>query len=95
MARNLRDGKANPAKVIAIWRTPPYHDYHWIAQPDLDNASARASRPHADGDPGLEAAAIPSRSRFWNCSAPSSSPRPSASDYSKIEQVGRQIGKIR
>ena len=33
---NLRDGKANRSKVMAIWKTPGYPDYHWIAQPNLD-----------------------------------------------------------
>ncbi|MEB3183315.1 MAG: putative selenate ABC transporter substrate-binding protein, partial [Cyanobacteriota bacterium] len=33
---SLFDGKANRAKVIPIWKTPGYPDYHWIAQGDLD-----------------------------------------------------------
>ncbi len=40
---SLRDGKANRSKVVQIWRTPPYPDYHWIAQPDLDKRFGRAS----------------------------------------------------
>ena len=30
---SLHDGRANRAKVVAIWRTPGYPDYHWIGQP--------------------------------------------------------------
>jgi phosphonate transport system substrate-binding protein len=33
---NLRSGKANRTRVMAIWRTPGYPDYHWIGQPNLD-----------------------------------------------------------
>lgn len=30
-------GKIDTAKVREIFRTPPYHDYHWLARPDLDD----------------------------------------------------------
>jgi phosphonate transport system substrate-binding protein len=29
-------GEVDPSKVRVIWRTPPYHDYFWVARPDLD-----------------------------------------------------------
>jgi phosphonate transport system substrate-binding protein len=29
-------GEVDPAAVVEIFRTPTYHDYHWIAGPDLD-----------------------------------------------------------
>ena len=29
-------GEVDPARVRVILRTPPYHDYHWVARPDLD-----------------------------------------------------------
>ncbi len=92
---NLRDGKANPAKVIAIWRSPAYPDYHWIAQPDLDKRfgtgfttkvktailSWRGSDPTQK-----QILALFGAQRFTGADAAA---------YSKIEQVGRQIGKIR
>lgn len=30
-------GKIDTSKVREIFRTPPYHDYHWLARPDLDD----------------------------------------------------------
>lgn len=32
----VKDGTVDPAKVTEIFRTPPYHDYHWLGRPDLD-----------------------------------------------------------
>jgi phosphonate transport system substrate-binding protein len=32
----LAEGRVDRARVRVIWRTPPYHDYHWVARPDLD-----------------------------------------------------------
>ena len=33
---NLERGRVSPSKVFVIWRTPIYHDYHWLAQGNLD-----------------------------------------------------------
>ena len=33
---SLSEGKVSRAKVVQIWKTPGYPNYHWIAQPDLD-----------------------------------------------------------
>lgn len=32
----MKAGKIDKKKVREIFRTPPYHDYHWLARPDLD-----------------------------------------------------------
>jgi phosphonate transport system substrate-binding protein len=32
----LAAGEIDTAKVQVIYRTPAYHDYHWLARPDLD-----------------------------------------------------------
>ena len=29
-------GKVDLSKVVVLWRTPGYADYHWLARPDLD-----------------------------------------------------------
>ncbi len=34
--RNLERGRVDPSKVFVIWKTPPYHNYHWIVQGNLD-----------------------------------------------------------
>lgn len=32
----VASGTVDTSKVREIFRTPPYHDYHWLARPDLD-----------------------------------------------------------
>ncbi len=32
----VADGTADPATVVEVFRTPTYHDYHWVGGPDLD-----------------------------------------------------------
>ena len=92
---SLRNGKVNRAKVIQIWRTPPYPDYLWLAQPNLDQRFGpgfttklqkviigwRPSDPQQKTILGLFGA-----QQFTVVN-----PAP----YSQIEKVGREIGKIR
>ncbi len=32
----VAEGAVDSSRVIEIFRTPTYYDYHWVAQPDLD-----------------------------------------------------------
>ena len=32
----VADGTVDTSNVVEIFRTPTYYDYHWVAQPDLD-----------------------------------------------------------
>jgi phosphonate transport system substrate-binding protein len=32
----VSSGEIDTTKVTEVFRTPPYHDYHWLARPDLD-----------------------------------------------------------
>ena len=92
---SLRNGKVNRSKVIQIWRTPPYPDYLWLAQPNLDQRFGpgfttklqkviigwRQSDPQQKTILGLFGA------QQFTVVNPAL--------YSQIEKVGREIGKIR
>ena len=92
---SLRNGKVNRAKVIQIWRTPPYPDYLWLAQPNLDQRFGpgfttklqkviigwRPSDPQQKTILGMFGA------QQFTVVNPAL--------YSQIEKVGREIGKIR
>ncbi|ABX08717.1 Putative phosphonate binding protein for ABC transporter [Prochlorococcus marinus str. MIT 9211] len=34
--QNIATNKIDTSKVKVIWRTPPYFDYHWLTQPNID-----------------------------------------------------------
>jgi len=92
---SLHDGKASRSKVIAIWKTPGYPDYHWIAQPNLDK------RFGAGFTTRLQKAILswrprdPERKQILNLFGAQQFTPANAAAYAPIEQVGRQIGKIR
>lgn len=37
-------GEVDESKVIILWRTPGYADYHWLARPDLDETFGAGTR---------------------------------------------------
>jgi len=91
----VKDGRINPAKVQVIWTTPTYVDYHWVVRPGLDQRFGKGfttrlqktllgiNKQTANGATILELFAagsfIPAKE----------------SQYESIEQIGRQLGKIR
>jgi len=92
---SLHDGKASRARVQAIWRSPGYPDYHWIAQPDLDR------RFGAGFTAKLQKAILswrptnPEQKQILSLFGAQQFTTASPAAYSRIEQVGREIGKIR
>jgi len=92
---NVDEGRVDPAKVAVIWRTPPYVDYHWVARPDLDSRfgdgfTGRVQNALLSLTPATERGALVLELFGAKRFIPALN-----EDYSKIEAVGRQLGKIR
>ncbi|MFO7628714.1 MAG: putative selenate ABC transporter substrate-binding protein [Prochlorococcaceae cyanobacterium] len=92
---SLRSGKADRSKVMAIWRTPGYPDYHWIAQPDLDKRFGAGFTAKLRGVILGWRTTNPEQKQILELFGAQQFTSAKASDYGRIEQVGRQIGKIR
>jgi phosphonate transport system substrate-binding protein len=92
---SLRSGKANRAKVFALWRTPGYPDYHWIGQPDLDRRFGAGFTARLRGAILSWRPSNPQQKQILELFGAQQFTGAKASDYRQIEQVGRQIGKIR
>jgi phosphonate transport system substrate-binding protein len=92
---SLREGKVKRDRVIAIWRTPGYPDYHWIAQPGLDRRfgpgfTGRLQRAILNWKP-----TTPQRKQILSLFGAQQFTTANPADYATIEQVGRQIGRIK
>ncbi len=91
----VRNGKVDPTKVKVIWKTPPYVDYHWLARPKLDQRFGKGFTTK------LQKAILgltPTSERQKNILELFAAKRfipAQESEYQSIEQVGRQLGKIR
>ena len=92
---SLHDGKAKRSKVVAIWKSPGYQDYHWIVQGDLDQRfgkgfTVKLQQAIISWRPG-----DPQQKQILTLFGAQQFTPADAAAYVKIEQVGRQIGKIR
>lgn len=92
---SLHDGKANRAKVVALWKSPGYPDYHWIAQPDLDKRFGAGFTAKLQNAILAWRSNDPEQKQILALFGAQQFTKASPAAYSKIEQVGRQIGKIR
>ena len=92
---SLHDGKANRSRVVAIWKTPGYPDYHWIAQGNLDKRFGSGFTTR------LQKAILswrpqdPEQKQILSLFGAQQFTAANPAAYNRIEQVGRQIGKIR
>ncbi|MGI9000076.1 MAG: putative selenate ABC transporter substrate-binding protein [Pseudonocardia sp.] len=88
-------GSVDPATVTEIFRTPTYHDYHWLGRPDLDEKFGagfterlRAALLDLDGSDQRETDIL---ALF---TAGSFVPT-TAANYTDIEAIARQLGLVR
>lgn len=85
----IKTGKADPAKVKVIWKTPPYPDYNWTIRGDVDTrfGAGTADRVRAAilgmTDPAL-LAAFPRKSFI-----PTQN-----SDFLPIEDTAKKLGLL-
>ena len=87
--------KVDNSKVQVIWETPTYADYHWLAQPDLDNRfgngftkKLKRTLLELNRESKYQANILDlfGAKKFIDANE---------SQYVKIEEIGRQLGKIK
>jgi phosphonate transport system substrate-binding protein len=92
---SLIEGKANPARVIALWRTPPYPDYQWVAQPNLDQRFGKGFTGRLQNAIVGWRVQDPQQKRILGLFGAQRFVKGDARAYAQIEEVGRQLGMIR
>lgn len=87
-------GEVDTAAVTEVFRTPSYHDYHWLGQPDLDAkfGPGFTDRLHATLI-GLDGSDQRERDILGLFSAGSFVPTAPA-NYAQIESVARRLGLL-
>ena len=92
---NLRSGKANRSKVVQIWRTPSYPDYLWLGQPNLDQRFGKGFSAKLRQSIISWRSTDPEQKQILSLFGAQQFTTVKPGEYKQIEQVGRQIGKIR
>lgn len=91
----VSSGAIDTSKVREIFRTPAYHDYHWLARPDLDEQlgeglTERVKQTLLDID-GSDATEKEILELFQAGSFVATEP----GNYAQIETVARSLGLLR
>jgi phosphonate transport system substrate-binding protein len=93
--KRLKEGTVDTHKVTEVFRTPEYHDYHWLIRPDADErfgngftARVKAALLALDGSDAQERQILELfEAKKFIATAPE--------NYRQIETVGRQIDLIK
>ncbi len=91
----VAEGAVDLERVVEIFRTPPYYDYHWVAQPDLDERFGDGfTASVVDAFTGLDAADLDDAA-ILSLFGAGAFIETENENYAAIEEVGRVIGAIR
>lgn len=90
-----KNGKVDQTKVREVFRTPPFHDYHWLIRPDVDKRlgsgfTQRATQAFLDIDGGDDQEK--QLLTLFQCKGFTAT---EAANYQQIESVGRSVGLIK
>ncbi len=90
----LKAGKVDISKVVVLWRTPGFADYHWLARPDLDqNYGAGTTAKITDALLGLKAS-VPEDKAILDLFGATSFITTKNSNYNQIETVAKSLGLL-
>jgi phosphonate transport system substrate-binding protein len=92
--QRLAAGQVDTTKVREVFRTPTYHDYHWLARPDIDDElGPGATSRIRDALLGLRASDPVDKNILELFGAGSFIPT-QPQNYDQVEQVGRSLGLV-
>jgi phosphonate transport system substrate-binding protein len=91
----VAEGAVDTSRVRVIWRTPPYHDYHWVIRPEVEERYGedfveRVRRAFLELETG-----VPEEREILSLFGAQRFVPAEDADYRRIEGIAREIGKVR
>ena len=93
--RNLERGRVDPSKVFVIWKTPSYHNYHWLAQGNLDKKFRKGFTKELTNVFLSFNEKSKRQKKILELFGAKKFIISKNDNYNKIEKIGRKIGKIK
>ena len=91
----MADGIVDSGRVVEVFRTPPYYDYHWVGQPDLDERFGNDfTASVVEAFTSLDAS-TPDHEEILGLFGAGAFIETVNGNYDAIEAVARDIGAIR
>lgn len=91
----MAEGAVDTDRVVEVFRTPPYYDYHWVARPDLDERLGEGFTDRLTEAFTALDASDPDQAEILDLFGAGSFIPTENANYAAIEAVGRQAGLIR
>lgn len=89
-----KTGKVDLSKVVVLWRTPGFTDYHWLARPDLDrNFGAGTTKKITDAFLALTPSK-PEDAKILDLFGCTSFVPTKNSNYDQLEKVAKDLGLL-
>ena len=92
---NLERGRVDRSKVFVIWKTPSYYNYHWLAQGYLDKKFKKGFTEDLTNVFLSFNKNSPNQKKILNLFGANKFIISKNENYNKIENIGKQIGKIK
>lgn len=91
----VKDGTVNPSKVVALWKTPTFFDYHWVIRPDVAPRYGKDFVQQVQNAFFSLDSSDPQQAKILAGFGAQKFIATKNENYAAIEAVGRQIGEIR
>ncbi len=91
----VKSGNIDLSKVQVIWRSPAYADYHWLAQPDIDNRFGKGFTTKLQRTLLNLSRKSKKQSEILDLFGANRFIKATSSQYTDIEKIGRKLGKIK
>ena len=88
-------GEVDESQVQVVYRTPAYFDYHWILHPDAEAEFGEGFSEKVQAAFLQLDASDPTQAQILDLFGAEKFIETENSNYDQIEQVGREIGKIK
>lgn len=93
--KRVKEKEVNLNNVEVIWRTPSYYDYHWVIHPDVkknygEDFVKKVQNAFLKLDP-----TVPEQKEILDLFEAKKFIPTQNSNYAQIEEIGREIGKIK
>jgi phosphonate transport system substrate-binding protein len=86
----LKNKSVDLTKVHAVFTTPPYHDYHWLAGPETDERFGSGFTDRLRQAMLAMSADVPQQAKVLDLYGAKKFVATTADNYREIEQIGRQ-----
>lgn len=90
----LASGAVDTSRVVQIWRTPPYFNYHWVISPEVDERYGEGFSEQVQAALMALDPAVPEQQAILDLFGAERFIATTNENYAEIEAVGRRLGKI-